>query len=163
MFLDLAKHTQIGYIDKALVCYRVLRESFSHSANLEKTFDFVKSLFHIRLDYIEKYGSSERARRLVIEGINEALFLFGFRMYRRDQCLQAYEWLMVHNPERYGAFPFRVLALAIRNKALWRIVRRIESTAIARSKALELFSLRNQGQTEMLKEQPTEESARRPR
>lgn len=148
LFLDLARHTQIGYIDKSLVRYRVLQESFSHSTNLEKAFAFVKNIHQIKLDYIEQYGGSDSARRLAIEGAYESLFLFGFRMHRKDECLQAYKWLSQHNPERYRAIPFRALALSMRNESAWRIMRWIESKSIARATALDLFSLRNRGRSE---------------
>jgi hypothetical protein len=67
-------------------------------------------------------------------------------MYQADQCLEAYDWLMKHNPRRYGTLPFRVLALSVRNKLLWRLMHRIEAIDIVQRTALTLFSLRNRGQ-----------------
>jgi glycosyltransferase involved in cell wall biosynthesis len=146
LFLDLARHTQIGYIPKSLARYRVLRNSFSHSADPERAFLIQQDAQQVKLDYIERYGGSERARELAIEGRQESLFLYGFKMREIERCLQAYDWLLRHNPRRYGAPPFRVLALAVRNRSAWQLVSWIKSAPLVREAALRLFSLRNRGQ-----------------
>ena len=147
-FLDLARHTRFGYIDKSLARYRVLRDSAAHSTDLQKAFELATNYQQIKLDYIEKYGGPDRARRLATEGIYYAHFLFGFRMHGADQCLEAYDWLVKHNPRRYETLPFRLLALSVRNKLSWRLMRWIETIDIVRQTALTLFSLRNRGRNE---------------
>jgi hypothetical protein len=112
---------------------------------LQKAFDIEKNYQQIKLDYIEKYGASEKARDLAIEGKYQADFIFGFRMNRPQQCLQAYEWLMQHNPARYSALPFRVLALSVRNKYLWRIVSLFENMRVVQDLSLAGFRLRHRG------------------
>jgi hypothetical protein len=145
IFLDLARHTKFGYINKSLARYRVLPDSQIHSTDLERALDIEKNYQQIKLDYIEKYGASDKARNLAIEGKHQADFIYGFRMNRREQCLQAYAWLMQHNPERYKALPFRVLALSVRNKYLWRVVSRLESMRVVQELALARFRLRHRG------------------
>ena len=145
-FLDLSRHTRFGYIDKSLARYRVLQNSFAHSTDLQKAFHLEKDYQQIKLDFIEKYNGSDRARNLAIEGMYQALFLFGFRKYHADQCLGAYDWLKRHNPEGYKSVPFRLLALSVRNKLLWSLMRQLENLTIVQRTVLTLFSLRNRGQ-----------------
>jgi glycosyltransferase involved in cell wall biosynthesis len=145
IFLDLARHTKFGYINKSLARYRVLQDSQIHSTDLQRAFEIEKNYQQIKLDYIEKYGASDKARSLAIEGKHQADFIYGFKMNQPDQCLQAYEWLMQNNPARYKALPFRVLALSVRNRYLWKVVSLFESMRVVQDLALAGFRLRHRG------------------
>jgi glycosyltransferase involved in cell wall biosynthesis len=144
--LDLARHTQLGYIDEPLARYRVLRNSFVHSSDLERAFEIEKNYQQIKLDYLEEYGGSDRVRYLAAEGMHEAAFLFSFRMHQVDVCRESYDWLNQNNPTRYRSLPFRILALSMRNTLLWRAIRRIESMEVFQRMVLAYFSLRNRSQ-----------------
>jgi len=68
IFLDLARYAKIGYIAKPPTRYRVSRNSSSHSTDLQKAFYLEKNYQQIKLDYVERYGGSDKARSLAIEG-----------------------------------------------------------------------------------------------
>jgi len=145
MFLDLARQTRFGYINKSLARYRVLPNSLIHSTNLDRAYNIERNYQQVKLDFIEKYGGSQTSRTLAIEGQYQADFIYGFRMFRAEQCLEAYKWLMQQNPERYGALPFRVLAFSVRNRFLWWVVRKFESMRLVQELALLRFRLRHRG------------------
>ncbi|HYJ85614.1 MAG TPA: hypothetical protein VEW46_06150, partial [Pyrinomonadaceae bacterium] len=144
-FLDLARQTRFGYINKSLARYRVLPNSLIHSTNLDRAYNIERNYQQVKLDFIEKYGGSQTSRTLAIEGQYQADFIYGFRMFRAEQCLEAYKWLMQQNPERYGALPFRVLAFSVRNRFLWWVVRKFESMRLVQELALLRFRLRHRG------------------
>ncbi len=145
IFLDLAHHTKFGYIDKSVARYRVLPNSAIHSTDLQRAFEMEKNYQQIKLDYIEKYGASDKARDQAIEGKHQADFIYGFKMNQPEQCRRAYEWLMQNNPARYNALPFRVLALAVRNRYLWKVVSLLENRRVVQELTLGGFRLRHRG------------------
>jgi glycosyltransferase involved in cell wall biosynthesis len=56
VWLELSKHTRIGYIDKPLATYRILADTVSRNKNAEKQFEYVKSIHRVRQHFISKYG-----------------------------------------------------------------------------------------------------------
>ena len=98
-WLDLARHTQFGYIAKPLACYRILEESGSHSRDPYKRFLFQKSFSQIKLDYLRDYGVTDPIKRKVMfkiswEALNFACSFYQDRHYRLAAqsfalCLQA--------------------------------------------------------------------------
>ena len=145
IFLDLARHTRFGYINKSLARYRVLPNSLVHSTNLARAYHIERNYQQVKLDFMERYGGSQTSHDLAIEGLYQADFIYGYRMFRAEQCLAAYRWLMQQNPERYSALPFRLLAFSVEHRLLWWLVRRFESMRVVQDVALGHFRLRHRG------------------
>lgn len=55
MWLDLSFNSDIGYIAKPLITYRIHAESLSQSNNIEKTLNFLKSRWKVQSDYAIKF------------------------------------------------------------------------------------------------------------
>ncbi|MBI3999614.1 MAG: glycosyltransferase family 2 protein, partial [Candidatus Omnitrophica bacterium] len=67
MFLDLAAHTQFGYIDESLVCYRVSQNSMAHPTDPENLMRFRRSMCQVGRDYAEKYDVSDDVKKQVVK------------------------------------------------------------------------------------------------
>jgi glycosyltransferase involved in cell wall biosynthesis len=69
IFLELSLHTEFGYIDQPLACYRIRRGSTSRPNDPRKQFQFEQSGYQILLDFIMQYmvmpafGTLPRARK----------------------------------------------------------------------------------------------------
>ncbi len=56
LWLEIAKHSKIHYVDEVFATYRLLKESASRTLDLKKRHQFHVSVFKIRLHYWEKYS-----------------------------------------------------------------------------------------------------------
>ena len=125
-FLDLARHTHIGYIDRALARYRVLQNSTIHSPDPLRHLRLFKSYHAIKLDYIEQYGAPEHLRHGALNHIHLANVEYGYRLYLPAQFWEGHAWLARHNPRQCRTLRWRLRALAMRHKYLWRLIHACE-------------------------------------
>jgi glycosyltransferase involved in cell wall biosynthesis len=130
MFLDLARHTQIGYIDKALACYRVLEHSASHSSDSLKQLDFQRSYYQIKMDYLQRYDVPAQVQDRVEKQWHRNLFRIGYEAGKTTEFWHGYGWLVEHYPQEYNAPGYRIRAFAMRNRYLWRLARWLEQKQI---------------------------------
>lgn len=132
MFLDLSLHTQFGYIDKALVCYRILPESASRSRNPRKKFLFIKSYYQMRLDYMEEYCVSDEVRHkaLNLKWYYSWLFYEGYKLFIPDSSLEGYNWLVRNYSEEYDNLSNQVRVASLKSPILWFIVYNLDRLEI---------------------------------
>ncbi len=78
LWLEISKHTKIGYINESLSTYRVMVNSMSHSSNPQKQFEFFQSEFDIKAYYMKKYGCSTKTKQLVSNRYNNKMFMHLF-------------------------------------------------------------------------------------
>ena len=126
LLLDLARHTEFGYIDKSLARYRVLSESMSHSKDPNKLLQFCKSIYRIKRDYIKKYGAADKYRLLANKGWFRSLYYVGYDLDMKETAFQGYKWLRKNYPEEYGNYWHRARALSMHNRFTWKVVKEIE-------------------------------------
>jgi hypothetical protein len=62
LWLSIARFTKVKYIPQALATYRVLRESSSNTEDYHKKLKIHRSVYEIRLYFIEKYGCPEKIK-----------------------------------------------------------------------------------------------------
>lgn len=129
-YLDLARHTPIGYINKSLARYRVLQNSFAHSTNPHKTFQLLQNYHRIRLDYIQQYGAPDWIHHLALQKKHLNLFESGYNLYLREQFWEGYAWLLQNCPLQYKTVWNRIRALSMRNKVLWRLIHKVDQTQV---------------------------------
>lgn len=120
MWLDMARNTRFGYIDRALTSYRVLQESASHSAYPRKAYRFWRSYMQIKQDYIAQYPPSTETKKAVCREFYEGLFAWGFRLRDKHTCLRGYRWLLRHYPREFGTVRNSIRASIVHNEVLWR-------------------------------------------
>lgn len=75
MWLYVAAHYEVAYIDKATAVHRVFPDSVSHSTSLSKRLAFCDSSSNIKLWFDEQYNSSRQHRHLLRERMNTALWV----------------------------------------------------------------------------------------
>jgi glycosyltransferase involved in cell wall biosynthesis len=129
-FLDLARHTRIGYIDKALVRYRVLPNSTVHATDLARRYRLFQNYYQIRTDYIERYGGPAGARNAVLRDLHLAHVEFGYQLHLPAQFWQGHNWLIQNSPDDARATRLRLRALAMRHRLLWRLLHTAEVSAL---------------------------------
>ena len=76
MWLYVAAHSDVAYIDRATAVHRVFPDSVSHSTSLAKRLAFCNSSSNIKLWFDECYNSSRQRKHLLRERMNTALWVY---------------------------------------------------------------------------------------
>ena len=129
-YLDLARHTRFGYINKSLARYRILQNSWVHTTNLHRRFQNLKNYYQTALDYIQQYGAPDHIRHAALQKVHTVNSEYGYHFYQQEQFREGYNWLAQHNPRQLQTARWRVRALAMRSKHLWRPVHAVETRII---------------------------------
>ena len=116
MWLFVAAHSEVAYIDRVTAVHRVFSDSVSHSTSLAKRLAFCDSSSNIKLWFDERYNAKRQRRHLLRERANTALWVYSHigsvgDFLRRwwsevKECI-----LQVFNIKPYGLFV----------KKLWRM------------------------------------------
>lgn len=76
MWLFVAAHSEVAYIDRATAAHCVFPDSVSHSTSLAKRLAFCDSSSNIKLWFDEHYNGSKQRRHLLCERMNTALWVY---------------------------------------------------------------------------------------
>lgn len=76
MWLYVAAHSEVAYIDKATAVHRVFPDSVSHSTSLAKRLAFCDSSSNIKLWFDKRYNNSKQRRHLMRARMNTALWVY---------------------------------------------------------------------------------------
>ena len=76
MWLFVAAHSEVAYIERATAVHRVFPDSVSHSTSLAKRLAFCDSSSNIKLWFDERYNSSCQRKHLLRERMNTALWVY---------------------------------------------------------------------------------------
>ena len=76
MWLYVAAHSEIVYIDRVTAVHRVFPDSVSHSTSLAKRLAFCDSSSNIKLWFDERYNASKQRKHLLRERMNTALWVY---------------------------------------------------------------------------------------
>jgi glycosyltransferase involved in cell wall biosynthesis len=88
IWLELSKHSKIGYIAETTAVYRVLKDSLSNFSNVEKAFDFSQEIFGIRSYYISKYGCSIETKKHFEKERIRRRFFYACRLSNKNLARQ---------------------------------------------------------------------------
>ena len=78
MWLYVAAHYGVLYINRVTAVHRVFAESVSHSASLAKRLAFCDSSSNIKLWFDERYNDSRQRRHLLRQRMNTALWVYSY-------------------------------------------------------------------------------------
>ena len=114
MWLFVAAHSKVAYIERATAVHRVFDNSVSHSTSLRKRLAFCDSSSNIKLWFDEHYNSSRQRRYLLRERANTALWVLShigsvsefINRWKRE--IKA-DKLQVCNISAYGLFAKKLL------------------------------------------------------
>lgn len=90
MWLDLSINSDIGYIDKPLVTYRISDESISQSKDIEKMLIFLKSRWKVQLDYALKFKVKNSVYNLINKDKNDLCINIAFNS---DNIKESIFWI----------------------------------------------------------------------
>jgi hypothetical protein len=76
MWLYVAAHSEVAYIDRIMAVHRVFADSVSHSTSLAKRLAFCDSSSNIKLWFDERYNTSRQRKHLLRERMNTALWVY---------------------------------------------------------------------------------------
>ena len=76
MWLYVAAHSDVAYIDRATAVHRLFPDSVSHSTSLAKRLAFCDSSSNIKLWFDERYNTSRQRKHLLHERMNTALWVY---------------------------------------------------------------------------------------
>lgn len=76
MWLYVAAHSEVAYVDQIMAIHRVFADSVSHSTSLAKRLAFCDSSSNIKLWFDERYNSSRQRKHLLREQMNTALWVY---------------------------------------------------------------------------------------
>ena len=76
MWLFVAAHSEVVYIDRVTAVHRVFPDSVSHSTSLAKRLAFCDSSSNIKLWFDECYNNARQRRYLLRERMNTALWVY---------------------------------------------------------------------------------------
>lgn len=123
LWMEISRHSKIGYIDESLAVYRRLEESASNSSNRRRRLDFQKSSYDIRFHFIEKYGCSAATQATVLRQYHRMLLHDSFFLYDRETARQSFEFLKnSENDKKQRKVNFHYY-LGSKNRLNWIFVR----------------------------------------
>jgi alpha-1,3-rhamnosyltransferase len=123
--LDLAKHTQIGYLDESLAHYRVVPASLSRPASRADYFEFHRSIYAMKLDYIDDPRVSAELADCVRRDYYRIVYQQGAELGRPEDCERGYAWLRARDPKKYDRLHHRLVVRLVRLRSLWRVADRL--------------------------------------
>ena len=109
MWLYVAAHYGVAYIDQETAVHRVFADSVSHSTSLAKRLAFCDSSSNIKLWFDERYNASRQRRYLLRERMNTALWVYSHigsmgDFMRRWWCEIKVCPMQIFNIKPYGLF-----------------------------------------------------------
>ncbi|MCX6245345.1 MAG: glycosyltransferase [Bacteroidetes bacterium] len=93
MWLELSKHTKIGYLDESLATYRIHSKSIRNTSNFQKRYQFFLSTQAVKNYFIERYGCNEIVRMKVLEGFYKKSLRYSTIQKDAQLVRAAYYWL----------------------------------------------------------------------
>ncbi len=131
-YLDLARQTRFGYINKSLARYRILQNSWVHTTDLHRQYQNFRNYYLITLDYIRQYGAPDQTHHAALRNIHTANAEYGYRLHLQEPFWEGYNWLAQNCPRQMQTPRWRARALAMRSKLLWWPVHALETRILGR-------------------------------
>ncbi len=76
MWLYVAAHSEVAYVDQVMATHRLFADSVSHSTSLAKRLAFCDSSSNIKLWFDARHNASRQRRHLLRERMNTALWVY---------------------------------------------------------------------------------------
>ena len=107
MWLFIAAHSEVAYINRVTAVHCVFPDSVSHSTSLAKRLAFCDSSSNIKLWFDEHYNSKQQRKHLLRERMNTALWVYSHigsvNTFIKRWCEEIKARLMqIFNPVPYG-------------------------------------------------------------
>ncbi|MHA1386624.1 MAG: glycosyltransferase, partial [Candidatus Helarchaeota archaeon] len=93
LWLYIAKHSKIGYLNESLAVRRLLKESLSNSKDRNKVYGFLLSSYEVRLYFINKYGCSKNTKYIIKNKYNEIMLKSSFLLGQKCKADKSFKYL----------------------------------------------------------------------
>jgi len=93
LWMEISRHSKIGYINKSLAVYRRLEESASSTKNIKKKLDFLKSSYAVKFYFIEKYGCSKSTKETVLRDYHRMILRYSLLLLDKKNARKSFEFL----------------------------------------------------------------------
>lgn len=88
LWIFIALHSEIAFMDEVLSVYRVLEESACHSKDYFKMKSFIRSMYDMKKFFIDKYALGNLES--IEEDMNNALMSYAILLNAKDEAVQIY-------------------------------------------------------------------------
>lgn len=122
-WLSLANHTQFGYINEALACYRIVPKSLSRPGNIGMLYKFWLNTNQIMEDFIRQYDISPQTKKKMEKRYYEALLFYGQKLFLKKELSDSCDWLAKNYPAEYKKISIRLIKIASHNQLGLNMVR----------------------------------------
>jgi len=121
IWMEISRHSKIGYINKSLAVHRVLEESAQNTKDKIKKYFFLKSSYDIRFYFINKYGCSQKIKSIVINNYHKTMLRYSLNYREKNFAKRHYNYL--RNMEKKNRLKYFFWYLGSKNFLLWLIVK----------------------------------------
>ncbi len=123
LWMEISRHSKIGYIDESLAVHRILEESASYSKDIKKMFAFIKSSYAVRFYFIEKYGCSEKTKDIVLRDYHRRILFYLFLLRDEKNARKSFEFLRTAENDRRERAKNYCHYFGSRNRLNWIVIR----------------------------------------
>ena len=121
-WLELARHTKFKFLKDATATYRVVSNSISRPADMNRKFDFVRMRYKIKKYYIDRYQLSESMAREAEKMFHEQKFELAYKKLNKEEVHDSYNYLRKNG---YANGRYSLKNFLVEYPVLYRIVGRI--------------------------------------
>jgi glycosyltransferase involved in cell wall biosynthesis len=93
IWLEVAQHSKVAYINESTTTYRVVEESASHFKSPQKAYDFFLSYWSLNQYFLAKYYCSEHMQKLIWQRMNRIKLTYAFKLQNKLVATQAFAYL----------------------------------------------------------------------
>lgn len=130
LWLEIAKHSKIGYMDEAFAVRRLLQESMQHTRDKRKKYRFLRSSYDVVFFFMDKYGCSIKTRRAVFTKYNRMRLRYAYLFHEERNAKEAFEFLQEFDNdkrEKRANYYYYLGSKSIPNWLIFRILLKGES------------------------------------
>jgi len=123
LWMEISRHSKIGYIDESLAVYRTLEESASMSKDIKKRLDFGKSSYAVRFYFIEEFGCSEKTKNIVLRDYHRMILRYSSLLLDKKNARVSFEFLQTVENDREERAKSYFYYFGSRNRLNWLVIR----------------------------------------
>jgi len=115
LWLYIAKHSKIGYLNESLAVRRLLKESLSNSKDRNKVYGFLLSSYEVRLYFINKYGCSKNTKYIIKNKYNEIMLKSSFLLGQKCKADKSFKYLKKAEKNKVRRIYYLLIYLGSKN------------------------------------------------
>ena len=94
IWLEVAQHSNVAYIDESTATRRVLEKSASNSKDTQKLYDFFLSAWRMKQYFLQRYYCAEQMQKLIWQRMNRIKLSYAYKLQRKQIATEAFTHLL---------------------------------------------------------------------